>query len=29
VGNGTATTQGTTPQNDPGSSIGLAYELRY
>ena len=29
LGNGTATTQGTTPQNDPGSSIGLAYQLRY
>lgn len=29
LGNGTATTQGTTPQNDPGSSIGLSYQLRY
>lgn len=29
LGNGTASTQGTTPQNDPGSSIGLSYQLRY
>ena len=29
LGNGTASTQGTTPQNDPGSSIGLWYQLRY
>lgn len=29
LGNGTATTQGTTPQNDPGSSIGLSYQVRY
>ncbi len=29
LGNGTATAQGTTPQNDPGSSIGLSYQVRY
>jgi translocation and assembly module TamB len=29
LGNGTAVTQGTTPENDPGSSIGLAYEFEY
>lgn len=29
LGNGTASTQGTTPENDPGSSIGLSYQLRY
>jgi translocation and assembly module TamB len=29
LGNGTATAQGTTPQNDPGSSIGLTYQVRY
>lgn len=29
LGNGTATTQGTTPQNDPGSSIGLTYQFQY
>ncbi len=29
LGNGTASTQGTTPQNDPGSSVGLTYQLRY
>ncbi len=29
LGNGTATAQGTTPQNDPGSSIGLSYQIRY
>ena len=29
LGNGTASTQGTTPQNDPGSSVGLSYQLRY
>jgi translocation and assembly module TamB len=28
-GNGTASTQGTTPENDPGSSIGLAYQFEY
>ena len=29
LGNGTATAQGVTPQNDPGSSIGLIYEIAY
>jgi translocation and assembly module TamB len=29
LGNGTATVQGTTPDNDPGSSIGLAYQFEY
>ena len=29
LGNGTASTQGTTPENDPGSSVGLSYQLRY
>jgi translocation and assembly module TamB len=29
LGNGTATAQGTTPANDPGSSIGLAWEMPY
>ncbi|HTQ37140.1 MAG TPA: translocation/assembly module TamB domain-containing protein [Steroidobacteraceae bacterium] len=29
LGNGTATTQGTTPENDPGSSVGLAYTFEY
>jgi translocation and assembly module TamB len=29
LGNGTATTQGTTPENDPGSSIGLMYQFEY
>ena len=29
LGNGTATTQGTTPENDPGSSIGLAWQMPY
>ena len=29
LGNGTATTQGTTPDNDPGSSIGLMYQFEY
>ena len=29
LGNGTTTTQGTTPENDPGSSIGLAYQFEY
>jgi translocation and assembly module TamB len=29
LGNGSATTQGTTPENDPGSSIGLAYQFEY
>jgi len=29
VGNGTATAQGTTPGNDPGSSVGLSYQIEY
>jgi translocation and assembly module TamB len=29
LGNGSTTTQGTTPENDPGSSIGLAYTFEY
>ena len=29
VGNGTATAQGVTPENDPGSSLGLAYQVDY
>ena len=29
LGNGTAPTQGTTPENDPGSSIGMAYQFQY
>ena len=29
VGNGTASVQGTTPENDPGSSIGLTYQFEY
>jgi translocation and assembly module TamB len=29
LGNGTASTQGTTPENDPGSSIGLSYQFEY
>ncbi|HEX3912407.1 MAG TPA: translocation/assembly module TamB domain-containing protein [Steroidobacteraceae bacterium] len=29
LGNGTATVQGTTPENDPGSSIGLIYRFEY
>lgn len=29
LGNGTATAQGTTPQNDPGSAIGLSYQFQY
>ena len=29
LGNGTATTQGTTPENDPGSSIGVVYQFQY
>jgi translocation and assembly module TamB len=28
-GNGTASTQGTTPENDPGNSIGLLYQFEY
>jgi translocation and assembly module TamB len=29
LGNGTATTQGTTPENDPGSTVGLSYQFEY
>jgi translocation and assembly module TamB len=29
LGNGTATAQGVTPENDPGSSIGMAYQIEY
>ena len=29
LGNGTASIQGTTPENDPGSSIGLLYQIEY
>jgi translocation and assembly module TamB len=29
VGNGTATTQGITPENDPGSSLGVVYQFEY
>jgi translocation and assembly module TamB len=29
LGNGTATVQGTTPDNDPGSSVGLSYRFEY
>ena len=29
LGNGTATTQGVTPENDPGSSVGLSYQFEY
>jgi translocation and assembly module TamB len=29
LGNGSTTAQGTTPENDPGSSIGLAYQFEY
>jgi translocation and assembly module TamB len=29
LGNGTATAQGVTPENDPGSSLGLAYHIDY
>jgi translocation and assembly module TamB len=29
LGDGTAITQGTTPENDPGSSIGLKYQIEY
>lgn len=29
LGNGSTTTQGTSPENDPGSSIGLAYQFEY
>jgi len=29
LGNGTASVQGTTPENDPGSSVGLSYQIDY
>jgi translocation and assembly module TamB len=29
LGNGSASIQGTTPENDPGSSIGLVYQFEY
>ncbi len=29
LGNGSTSAQGTTPENDPGSSIGLAYQFEY
>ncbi len=29
LGNGTAIAQGTTPDNDPGSSVGLSYQFEY
>jgi translocation and assembly module TamB len=29
LGNGTATTQGITPENDPGSSVGMVYQFEY
>ncbi len=29
LGNGTASAQGTTPENDPGSSLGLSYTFEY
>jgi len=29
LGNGTASVQGTTPDNDPGTSIGLRYQFEY
>jgi translocation and assembly module TamB len=29
VGNGTASVQGATPENDPGSSVGLVYQFEY
>lgn len=29
LGNGTATAQGTTPDNDPGSSVGLSWQFQY
>jgi translocation and assembly module TamB len=29
IGNGSTTAQGTTPENDPGSSVGLAYQFEY
>jgi translocation and assembly module TamB len=29
LGNGVASAQGTTPENDPGSSVGLSYQFEY
>jgi translocation and assembly module TamB len=29
LGNGTGSVLGTTPENDPGSSIGLSYQFEY
>lgn len=29
LGNGTASVLGTTPENDPGSSVGLTYQIEY
>jgi translocation and assembly module TamB len=29
LGNGSANTQGTTPENDPGSSVGVLYQVEY
>lgn len=29
LGNGSAIVQGTTPENDPGSSVGLSYQFEY
>jgi translocation and assembly module TamB len=29
LGNGSSTTQGTTPENDPGSTVGLTYQFEY
>jgi translocation and assembly module TamB len=29
LGNGSTSAQGTTPENDPGSSVGLAYQFEY
>jgi translocation and assembly module TamB len=29
LGNGTVSVQGTTPESDPGSSIGLSYQFEY
>ncbi|MDB6090601.1 MAG: hypothetical protein JWN85_3385 [Gammaproteobacteria bacterium] len=29
LGNGSASAQGTTPENDPGSSVGIAYQFEY
>jgi translocation and assembly module TamB len=29
LGNGAAPVVGTTPENDPGSSVGLSYQFEY